>query len=258
MQTRLHRVGFIKPPYYMPKRKRRYYGNGRPRKRRRFTTTRRRRYSRRNMRTGGYSGIELKFADTFVSNDAFATSWATMEEATNSQVSGVAIGTGESGRIGRKYNIHSIHIKARVHVNAIEAQGAPLPDLIGRFCLILDKQTNGAQLTPSDVMDTGADQDFLAFRNLQHTRRFQVLWDKKWKLANYSSTNEGAANVFSQVNQTSGIMYYNKVFDPPIQVICEDVNATVADVSDNSLHIIGIANQTTAFLSYECRIRFTG
>ncbi len=211
----------------------------------------------RNLRTGGFLGLEMKFVDTQAVSDAFTSTWATMEDATNDSVSGVAQGDGESNRDGRKYLIHSIHIKARAHVIEIESATAPLPDLFGRICLVWDTQTNGAQLTATDVMDGGQSNDELAFRNLQHSKRFRVLWDKKF-IIKRSNTNEGSINLFASNPTSTPIMVFNRVFKKPIPVICSGTTAVVANISDNSLHMIGVANSSTCLLTYQVRLRFTG
>ncbi len=236
----------------MPRgRKRKRSGNGGPRKRRRTTRP------RRNIRTGGFLGIEMKFADTETDTDAFATTWAPMEDGTNNSVSGVAIGNGESQRIGRKYSIHSVHLKFRVFVVAQESQNNPIPDLFGRVCLVLDTQTNGAQLTASEVFDEGQTENELAFRNLQHTKRFRVLMDKKFYLR-VDNINEGAANLFAINEQSSPLFNFNKRFSKPINVICDGTDALIASISDNSLHVIGVANSSLALLDMQVRIRYTG
>lgn len=210
-----------------------------------------------NNRTGGFMGLELKFADIETNNDAFASTWATMEDSTNDSVSGVGQGDGESERDGRKYQIHSIHIKARVHTAVSESQVTPLPDLQGTIMLVWDTQTNGAQMTATDVMDGGLTDDTLAFRNLQHSKRFRVLWTKHWKIM-ANGTNEGAVNLFAQNAQTTPTFMFNRVFKTPIPVICQATTAVIAAISDNSLHIIGVANLATALLNMQVRIRFTG
>ncbi len=230
-------------------------GGRRKRPTRRRTPMKKRQFN--NNRIGGFMGLEMKFADIESSGDAFAVTWATMEDATNDSVSGVAQGDGESNRDGRKYLIHSIHIRARIHVSAIESSNPTLPDLIGRFCLVWDTQTNGAQLTATDVMDGGANDDRLSFRNLQHTKRFRILWDRSFKI-NRTMVNEGAVNLFASNAQTSAIMTFNRRFKKPIPVICSGTTAVIASISDNSLHMIGVANDTTALLSYNVRLRFTG
>ncbi len=213
--------------------------------------------SRLNVRTGGYMGLEMKFADIETDQDAFATTWAAMEDATNDSVSGVAQGDGESQRDGRKYWIHSIHIRCTVEATAIEAQTAPLADLKGRICLVWDTQTNGAQLVATDVFDGGLTDDTLAFRNLQHVKRFRILWDKKFRLVR-NNVAQGGIDLFATNRAVTSIMVYDKNFAKPIPVICQATTAVIAAISDNSLHIIGVANSTSALLNMQIRIRFTG
>ncbi len=200
---------------------------------------------------------EMKFADIETDGDAFSSTWSTMEDATNDSVSGVAQGDGESERDGRKYLIHSIHIRCRVRTVSVESATTPISDFIGRIVLVWDTQTNGAQLTATDVMDGGGTDDCLSFRNLQHSKRFRILWDKRWVLKS-SDTNEGSINLFANGIRTTGEMRYNKSFKKPIPVICSLTTAVIAAISDNSLHIIGVANNTGALLNMQVRMRFTG
>ncbi len=232
----------------------------RRRRRIRGRTTTRRRVPRKlaNFRTGGYLGLEMKFADIETDSDAFAVTWSTMEDATNDSISGVAQGDGESQRDGRIYWIHSIHIRCNVEAASQESQVTPLSNLRGRFMLVWDTQTNGAQLTATDVMDGGGTDDVLAFRNLQHSKRFRVMWDKQWVLARPGQTNEGGVNVFAAPYATTGTFIYNKRFKNPVKVICQATTAVIAAISDNSFHIIGVADSTVARLNMQVRIRFTG
>lgn len=244
----------------MPKRKRSTTNIGsfkrRRRPRGRFATTRKASF-RRNARTGGFLGIETKFFDTETTDDAFATTWAAMEPATTN-LTAIGQGDGESQRDGRKYSIKSIHLKGWVHVNTAESQTAPQSDHMVRICLVLDKQTNGAQLTATQVMDGGQTEDTLSFRNLQFTKRFTVLFDRFIRIPNSLGVmNEGAANLFA--NSLMRVPFkINKVFNPPLEVLMSNTTADIANVTDNSIHMIGVSTHTTSLLSYQCRVRFVG
>ncbi len=203
-------------------------------------------------------GMEKKFADFEVVAKAFSSNWVPMQDGTIKCVSGIAQGTGESQRDGRKYQIHSIHIKARVNSVVQESQAAPLSDLVGRFCLVLDTQTNVTEVVATEVMDGGQNNDELSFRNLQHSSRFKVLWDKKFILRRIAQTNEGAINLFASPISTSNIMTFNKYFKTPISVITNGTSNAISDITDNSLCMIGVANNSTCLLDYQVRIRFTG
>ncbi len=217
--------------------------------------------ARMNYRTGGYMGMEKKFADFRVDADAFTTVWAggEMEDGTALSVSAVSQGDGESQRDGRVYYIHSINIKGHVNTTAEEAAAAPGNDQIIRLALVWDKQTNGAQLNAEDVFKTIASGDDIeSYRNLQFVQRFAVLRDMTFKMPVGSSTmNEGAVNSFAS-SGTKRPFNMNYTFRTPIKVTCSGTTAAIASITDNSLHIIGTASTTATTLDYTSRLRFTG
>ncbi len=213
---------------------------------------------RRPRRTWVGPHPELKFADIETDSDAFAVTWSTMEDATNDSIAGVAQGDGESQRDGRTYFIHSIHIRCNIEAASQESQVTPLSNLRGRICLVWDTQTNGTQLTATDVMDGGGTDDILAFRNLQHSKRFRILWDKSWVLKREGQTNEGAIDLFAAPYATTPTFQYHRRFKKPIKVICQATTAVIAAISDNSFHIIGVSDSTVARMNMQVRIRFTG
>ncbi len=212
-----------------------------------------------NIRTAGFLGIERKFADFEAVGDAFASSWATMQDGTIKCISGVAVGNTESSRVGRVYNITSLHLRGSVSTGSQESQSAPLNDLFCRVVIVWDTQTNGAELTATDVMDAGQTDDEYAFRNLQNTKRFRILMDKNISLNYNNQMNEGAINLFA-AGQKKVHWKFNRTFKKPIKVICKGTTNVIASITDNSLHIIGISSTTTGtpVLNYQARIRFTG
>ncbi len=212
--------------------------------------------AKQNIRTGGFASIENKFIDVELDATAFATTWSTMEPATEDALSAVAQGDGESNRDGRIYHINGIFIQGHFAMPASESNNAPVSDQECRIALVLDTQTNAAQLTATDVMDGGQTKDYHAFRNLQFTKRFRVLKDKKVVL-NVENTNEGAINLFANKLVVKNFKI-NHTFKPPLRVICKGTTAVIASITDNSLHLIGVGSSTTSQLNYQCRLRFTG
>lgn len=210
-------------------------------------------------RTGGFTGIERKFFDVETDADVFTTSWATMEPATTN-LSAIGQGDGESNRDGRKYVIDSINLKGFLELPGGEATTDPPDSVSVRVCLVLDTQTNGAQLTATDVMDAGQTKDFLAFRRLDNVQRFKVLWDRTFTLQ-INTLSHIAANLFS--NSVQVVSFKKSItFNPPLQVNMSGTTADIANVRDNSLHMIGVSSAFNAAivprLSYQCRIRFRG
>lgn len=228
-----------------------------------FATTRagsfkkRRRVTRRPVTKAGFLGIETKFFDTEATNDAFTTTWATMEPATTN-LTAIAQGDGESNRDGRLYAIKSIHIKGFVTTAIVESSSTPLGDEAVRFCLVHDTQTNGAQLTATDVMDGGGGVDILAFRNLAFTKRFKVLFDETLNIKQARAVmSEGGVNLFA-TGISREMFKINKIFNPPIMVTMSDTGADIANVTDNSIHMIGVGRTGNGLLTYQCRVRFVG
>ncbi len=216
---------------------------------------------RADVRTGGFMGLEKKFVDYNVASDAFTTVWAggEMEDGTALSLSAVAQGDGESQRDGRVYHIHSVHINGFLERAAQESVAAPVGDVLARLALVWDTQTNGAQLNAEDVFLTiGAGEDVNSWRNLQFSKRFIVLKDKKIRIpVGMANLNEGAVNLFA--NTALKIPFkINKTFKTPIKVRCSGTTAVVAAITDNSLHLIGTATNSNGALTYQSRVRFTG
>jgi len=153
-----------------------------------------------NVRTGGFAGIERKFVDATRAQNAFTTAWAQLAPSAGitNCISAPGIGTGEEQRDGRVFTIRSIHVKGFVTFNVVEAQAAPPADMTWRICVVWDTQSNGAAIAGTSVMDAGATNDVLAFRNLQNSKRFIVLYDSGPRvLKHMAQTNEGAVNTFA-------------------------------------------------------------
>ncbi len=236
------------------------------RKRKRKTTFTSRKRPRRaeaavmvtNPRVGGFLGFENKFLDLEVTDDAFATSWAAMNPASSVDcISAVAQGDGESNRDGRVYFINSIHLRGTIDMPVAESAAAPRSDVYARIALVWDTQANAATVTATDVMDGGQTEDWLAFRNLQNTKRFRVLKDMTRRIVVSQQMNEGAVNLFAS---TGAIVPWtmNVRFKKPVKVTCVGTTGVIASISDNAFHVIGCANSTVCELNYQSRIRFTG
>ncbi len=219
---------------------------------------------RRNNRTGGFRHIgmrpvisgELKFLDTNLNSEAFTTAWIPKNPTTVNCLNAVPQGTTESSHDGRVYWVHAIFIRGTITHTLLQGAAAPSADLRVRICLVWDTQCNGAELAATEVMDAGAADDLLAFRDLQHSKRFRVLKDKFFQI-NPKTMSEGGADFFANP-ATSRDFKWNTVFKRPIKVITDGTGNTVSDISDNAFHIIGIASSTTITLTYECRVRFSG
>lgn len=234
-------------------------GNGFTPRKRVYARRRKVTYTRpSNLRTGGFIDLENKFSDTFVSGDAFSTSWATMNPTTVNCLSAVAQGDSESERDGRVYHIRSLHIKGSIKSILQESSASPLSDIRARVVIVWDKQTNAATVTAANVMDESAPQDITSFKNLQFSKRFQILFDKTMILKRgMANMNEGAINLFA-APAVEKQFFFTKYWRKPIKVVCVSTEKTVGSISDNSFAVIGVADSSQVVLNLNCRVRFSG
>jgi hypothetical protein len=211
---------------------------------------------RSNPRIGGFIGIENKFYDTEVAATNINASWAAINPTTVNSISVPAQGDGESNRDGKMYAITSLHVKGAVFTGGTEAQAAPEDQHRFRIIIYQDTQTNGSEATASDIMDAGGTDDTLAFRNLQYSKRFKVLYDRTFTTVPQLTSE--ASNVFSAGKAIKNFSF-NKRFKTPIKVTCNATGAGVASCVDNNFGIAAIADSASnVSIQYQARIRFVG
>lgn len=204
----------------------------------------------RNIRTGGFTGKELKFIDQSLAAAVIGTTWTLMDPATGA-LNAVAQGNGESERIGRRITNVSLHIRGWISTNNGDADAN-----IIRVCVVRDTQTNGAALTPPEL--PFADNNINSYRNLEWLKRFNVLYDKTFVL-NPSITGSGAGNT---VISNSPTRYFTANFNLSGTTDFDGTTANVSDITDNSIHVLAIhyprSGPSTALLEYTSRFRYTG
>lgn len=215
---------------------------------------------RSNPRNAGFLGIEYKFLDSELTPTTLSTTtWGAHNPTAGGSVNTIscpAIGDTESSRDGKNYAITSVHVKGIFHFILSEAVANPIPEVQARVLIYWDKQTNATEATATDIMDGGGTNDVLAFRNLQQSTRFQVLFDKVITLRPHNLSE--ALNSFS-----TGLRRFpwtfNKRFKTPIRVNCVGTTANVSSVSDNNLGIIACADTANwVQIEYQARVRFVG
>ncbi len=216
-------------------------------------------YDRKNRRTGGYAGIERKFFDTCGTDVAFQSTWTQLAPTTPAAInciSAMVQGDGESEHLGRTYVMHALYMKFNVIIPTQEMLTTPMPDVLYRFLVVLDTQTNGAAVTGTDVMQTSACSDINSFRNLQNSTRFRVLYDTGVRnMIPHNQMSDGAINSFSY--PTSVHHYnFNHVFKNPIKVRTKGTTASVASITDYSISIIGISQNTILDMTFNSRLRY--
>jgi len=221
------------------------------------------RLRRRNVRTAGFLGIESKFADTAVSATAIVSDSAAqsgeLDPGTVNCLNAVAQGDGESQRDGKNYLVKSLFIRGQVQFPKTINLTAAIDCKPIFLAVVLDTQTNAAQLNSEDVFKnaiaTGAGGSCV-MRNLQYSKRFKVLWSKVLTCPpppiTYDGTNieqGGTARPFA-VNLPN----------LNIRVETKGTSANVTDIVDNSIHVIGFSAGASGAptIDYFSRIRFVG
>lgn len=223
-----------------------------------------------NGRTGGYVGLEKKFFDVSRSS---AISVAT--DASGGEVDPVAInclnapaqGDGESQRDGRQISMDSLTVKGTITINPQAGQTNldPMPDIF--IAIVLDKQTNAAQLNSEDVFENPAGDNRLnaqPFRNLEWTKRFRVLKTMRVTAGDFASgvipVNNNAVNDFNSTGVTVPFSCHIPLRGMLVNFVSGITSTTVTAIADNSLHVIAYqtSNAYGATIAYTSRLRFRG
>lgn len=218
---------------------------------------------------------EMKYFDSEMTSTAIAnvtTTWVagTMMDPTTTINLGSAavatplslcvptVGAGLNQRIGRKIKLMKVKVHGLINVPVQAAQAAADAATQIRLLLVMDKQTNAAQMTGAQLMnDAGAANTTTnSFQNPNQFGRFHVLKDKNFVFSNLNLTGSPTA---ADVIQASSMRTFKLSFKfkSPVTIDFNATNGgTVADIIDNSLHIVAGAT-TTAFaptLSYYSRV----
>lgn len=197
--------------------------------------------------------------ETAITNGS--TSWAGGEydPATANTLFFPSQGDDFNNRTGRKVQVTGINIRGVVLVPAQTNQTVTDAASSVRIILVQDKQTNATQLNAEDVINSGAATSSTAIHMMSNPAffgRFRILKDKTFTLQSPSISFDGT-NI-----EQSGLekLFRLKVnFRKPVVVHYNATNGgTVADVIDNSFHIIATTSATglVPTIIYKCRVTF--
>ncbi len=219
---------------------------------------------KRNQRTAGFLGIELKFYDTsLVASGLLApTDSAGGEHDPSATIllNTVIRGDSEQNRDGKQISMRSISIVGTVSVakQANQTVSDEAPHVM--IALVLDTQTNGATVNSEDVYKNQSANAALAaspLRNLLFAKRFRVLKTVKMDLPQAEMTYDGT-NI--EING------YHVGWEMHADLNGMKVNynsgttESVANIIDNSLHIIAFCSSQNLGpdINYNARLRFVG
>lgn len=220
-------------------------------------------YYRGASRSAGNLGIEKKFYDTSAAANIVAPTDCTggeVDPTTVNCISAPAVGDNATARDGRKIVAKYLQIKGSVRFSTLTNQSLSIDSNRIMVAVVLDTQTNGAQLNSEDVFTNpraAATTADAPLRNLNYGERFKILKLQQFCLQDPNMTYDGT-NV--EINGMA------EQFDwyIPLKNLKIAFNATetagVASVLDNSIHLVAFATTTTpqAAIAYNSRMRFIG
>ncbi len=208
-------------------------------------------------------GSEKKFLDTELTATALTAAWLPFNPTGTGCTDSLSVpseGNGESQRDGRNYVIDSVMVRGVLSTVAAEAAANTQTDFRARVVLYWDLQTNSAEATAPLIFDAGGTSDILAFRNLQNSRRFIVLYDQTF-LFNMGEAQmaQGGIDLFASPVMERPFEIYKK-FNKGIKVQCDSTTANVTSCTDSNFGIAAITSSTSAqvTIQYQARVRFRG
>lgn len=170
-------------------------------------------------------------------------------------------GTGVNQRIGRKCTILSLRIRGEIEFpNINDSAGmAALAALVFRFIVVVDKQTNGVQMQSQDLITSGGTSvAWDMFQNTAGFGRFRVLKDRRFLLQDANYGGDPATTSLDR-NGRAVLFEYSFKFRRGLAVHFNAGTAgTVADITDNSLHVSCAANNVVPLptLNYKSRVTY--
>lgn len=232
-----------------------------------------------NLRAAGVIGKELKWYDASVGTSLIADDWAgTHTTVIKDPVGGINCldgmgpGTGPSDYVGSAVYLKSVQVKGVVQAGQItagNANGLMTPAI--RVMLILDRETNGAQFTVSDFMNTELSPIAItASRNLESMGRFQVL--DSILISDFPTITETSTTAVDVAGHTHPFELTYKWKTPlKDRRLTAAADGKIGNHTNHSIHVVAITgpqnsqagarastNVLDTYISYESRIRFFG
>lgn len=223
-------------------------------------------YAFRNIRTGGFGGIELKYKDYAFGPTAFNgtanMSVGMMDPLGPLCLNGLNEGSNQSQRIGVKVTNKVLSIQGVVTWKP-KLAATTVPDLFPCVMyIVLDTQTNSAQAVSTNIFTNESGNTIgvtSAFRNIEFATRFRVLKKVIIQPPQIGIAVKAADVVISQ-GWSKNFSIYMSLRNMVTTYNTGD-NGDVTDIIDNSLHMVGYSpTSATAVceLLYNSRVRYEG
>lgn len=217
-----------------------------------------------NARTAGFLGIETKFYDTSLANTTVAAatdaSGGEYDPSATSMISTPATGDGPQNRDGKRIVLKNVQLKGIIHRPAAEdAVNPPVHDKVF-VALVLDTQSNAAQMNSEDCYQNTAASAILnacPVRNLVGGNRFRILKSEVFNMDALTCGVEGN-DLHSSAAVSKDFEWFIPFKDPLIINFNTGTTSSIANVVDNSLHVIAYSVAALSTISYNARVRFQG
>ncbi len=218
-----------------------------------------------NIRSAGFVGIERKFIDSgkvaSVVTSGTTLAGREFDPAPENCLNATTQGTGPSQRLGTKISVLNCFINGVVELPTQTSVATAHKTPLVRVYLLLDKQTNAAQFNSEDVFTTAVADAAAAtapLRNLLFVDRFRILAERTLTLPTQSVAFASDDAKFDIMGHEVPFKIFYK-FKKPLICLYKASAGTIADIVDNSLHIIAISSTgTNAKIAFNARVRFTG
>lgn len=227
------------------------------------------RMRRRNAATAGYLGVEIKYFDqayaaTTLSSPTTPDNTMRADIPTQLCLNAVSQGDGPTNRDGKKIRMRSLYIKGLVYRQGYEDQPAPEEPVGAYVAVVLDRQTNAAQLAPAQVFTNTAGaslSNISLFRNLEYNDRYRILRDGTFIF----NAGPQSAYALDKISNGGLIRRFEWYIPLNIDVLFNTTTptaATVASIVSNSIGVIAGATSSSGnnslVLAYNSRLRFVG
>lgn len=157
------------------------------------------------------------------------------------------VGAALNQRIGRQILVRKIKVRGTINVPAQAAAATADSATRVRIMLVHDMQTNATQMTGAQLMQdaSAANTTVNSFQNPNNFGRFRVLKDKTFTLYNPNMAGSPTTADLVQQGLTKTFKWVIN-FKVPVAVHFNATNGgTVADIVDNSFHMVAGTDNTT-------------
>jgi len=205
---------------------------------------------------------EMKYFDTEVVNDSISVNadWTgTVEDPVGvDTLFAPGVGPAYNQRIGKSAKIMKLKLHGTVHCSPHDDMLAAPYGVQIRLLLVQDCQTNSVQMGGEQLMtpsSAGALVGTNNFQNVNNFGRFRVWKDKTITFDN--TQFDGAAPAIYIAGRLRHFKWSLK-FAEGLQVRFGASGGTIADIVDNSFHVVALAsnNIINPSITYRCRVCF--